>query len=223
MTKSQGSPDDPRDGATAATAGRSSPMMRGLRRGLLLVGVIVAAAATVLAVRWLTSSEMMQDPATSIHAAFTLTDQEGRTVTAEELGGKPMLLYFGYTYCPDVCPTELSNISQALDELGPAADKVQPVFITVDPERDTQAVMKAYLSHFHEGLVGLTGTPEQIAAAAKAAKVYYAKVEMPDSEVGYLMDHSGFVYLLGPDGRYRSHFRPNTDPVEIANRVKEML
>lgn len=200
-----------------------SPMARGLRRGLLLVVVIVAAAAAVLAVRWLTSAEMMQDPAASIHAEFTLTDQDGRTVTAQDLAGKPMLLYFGYTYCPDVCPTELANISQAMDILGTDADAVQPVFITVDPERDTAEVMKAYLGHFDDGFVGLTGTPEQIAAAAKAAKVYYAKVEQPDSDVGYLMDHSGFVYLLGPDGRYLSHFRPNTDPQEIADRVREVI
>ena len=104
-----------------------SPMARGLRRGLLLVVVIVAAAAAVLAVRWLTSAEMMQDPAASIHAEFTLTDQDGRTVTAQDLAGKPMLLYFGYTYCPDVCPTELANISQAMDILGTDADAVQPV------------------------------------------------------------------------------------------------
>ena len=198
-------------------------MARGLRRGLLLVVVIVAAAAAVLAVRWLTSAEMMQDPAGSIHAEFPLTDQDGRTVTAQDLAGKPMLLYFGYTYCPDVCPTELANISQAMDILGTDADAVQPVFITVDPERDTAEVMKAYLGHFDDGFVGLTGTPEQIAAAAKAAKVYYAKVEQPDSDVGYLMDHSGFVYLLGPDGRYLSHFRPNTDPQEIADRVREVI
>lgn len=209
-------------GGSGGPQGRS-PMMRGLRRGLLLVVVILAAAGAVLAVRWLTSDEMLRNPATEIHADFTLTDQDGGTVTAADLAGKPMLLYFGYTYCPDVCPTELANITQVMDLLGDAAAQVQPVFITVDPERDTRDVMKSYLGHFHDSFIGLTGSAEQVAQAARAAKVYYAKVEMPDSSVGYLMDHTGFVYLLDADGRYLAHFRPNTDPQEMADRVKAIL
>lgn len=202
---------------------RHSPMRRGLRRGLLLVLAIVLAGAAALAVRWLTSEEALRNPAAEIHAAFTLTDQQGRTVRAADLAGKPMLLYFGYTYCPDVCPTELSNISSALDLLGERADEVQPVFITVDPARDTPEVMKAYLSHFHDRLIGLTGSDEQVAEAARAAKVYYAKVDTPDSAAGYLMDHTGFVYLLDREGRYAAHFRPAADPQAIADRVAEML
>lgn len=198
-------------------------MRRGLRRGLLLVLAIVVAGGAALAIRWLASDEALRNPAADIRADFTLTDQEGRTVSSADLAGKPMLVYFGYTYCPDVCPTELANISAALDLLGEKAAGVNPVFITVDPERDTPEVMRAYLGHFHERLIGLTGTPEQIAQAARAAKVYYARVDTPESNAQYLMDHTGFVYLMDGNGRYVAHFRPDTDPRTIADRVAALL
>jgi len=199
------------------------PMRRGLRRGLLLVIVIILVAGAVLVVRWMDSYEALRDPASEIHAAFTLTDQDGQQVAAADLAGKPMLLYFGFTYCPDICPIELSNISDVLDLLGERAGEVNAVFITVDPERDTPPVMRDYLAHFHENIIGLTGTPEQIAQAARAAKVYYARVETPGSAAGYLVDHTGFVYLLDTQGRYAAHFRPAADPQEIAGRVAELL
>jgi cytochrome oxidase Cu insertion factor (SCO1/SenC/PrrC family) len=153
---------------------------------------------------------------------FRLTDQTGREVTEADYAGRFMLIYFGYTYCPDVCPTELGVIASAIDELGPQADRVTPVFITVDPERDTVAALEDYVSRFHPRLVGLTGTAEQVAQVARAYRVFYSKVNRPEMSA-YLMDHSSFIYLVGPDGRVRSLFRPETPPEAIAQAVRGQL
>jgi protein SCO1/2 len=132
------------------------------------------------------------------------------------------LVYFGYTYCPDVCPTELQAVASALEMLGPAAATIVPVFITVDPERDTPAHLADYVKLFDDRLVGLTGTPEQIAAVARAYRVYYAKVT-PRESTTYLMDHSSFLYLMAPDGTLRALLRPGTSPKEIADTVKARM
>jgi protein SCO1/2 len=153
---------------------------------------------------------------------FTLTDHTGRTVTERDFAGRAVLLYFGYSYCPDVCPTELGTIASALDAMGAAGERVTPVFITIDPERDTQAALADYVSRFHPRMIGLTGTPEQIAQAARAYRVYFAKVRPRDS-TDYLMDHSSFIYFVGPDGRVRSLFRPETTPEAIAGAVAAQL
>lgn len=153
---------------------------------------------------------------------FTLVDQTGRTVTERDFAGKVLLVYFGYTYCPDVCPTELGTMVAALDAMGPAGERVTPVFISIDPGRDTPAAMADYVSRFHPRMVGLTGTPEQVAAAARAYRVYFAKVH-PRDTTEYLMDHSSFIYLVGPDGRVRSLFRPGTTPEAIAAAVTAQL
>jgi protein SCO1/2 len=136
---------------------------------------------------------------------FTLTDQDGRSLASETaFKGKYRLVYFGFTYCPDVCPVDLQNIGQALRQLeksDPAqAAKVQPIFITTDPERDTPAVLKEYVAAFHPRLIGLTGTPQQIADVAKLHGVYYAKGEK-SGESGYLVDHSRIALLFAPDGK----------------------
>jgi protein SCO1/2 len=153
---------------------------------------------------------------------FTLVDQSGRTVSERDFAGRPLLLYFGYSYCPDVCPTELGTIAAALDAMGPAAERVTPVFITIDPERDTPAALADYVSRFHPRMIGLTGTAEQVAQAARAYRVYYAKVR-PRDATDYLMDHSSFIYFVGPDGRVRSLFRPETTPEAIAGAVAAQL
>lgn len=153
---------------------------------------------------------------------FTLVDHTGRTVTERDFAGRVMLVYFGFTYCPDVCPTELGTIAAALDAMGPAAERVTPVFVSIDPERDTPAAMADYVSRFHPRMVGLTGSAEQVAQAARAYRVYYAKVTPRDS-TEYLMDHSSFIYLVGPDGRVRSLFRPETAPEAIAATVTAQL
>jgi protein SCO1/2 len=153
---------------------------------------------------------------------FSLVDQGGRAVTEADFAGRFLLVYFGFTYCPDVCPTELGTIAAALDELNGLADRVTPVFVTVDPERDTPDAMADYVSRFHPRMVGLTGTPEQVAAAARAYRVFYARVQRPEM-TQYLVDHSSFIYLVGPDGRVRTLFRPQTSPEAIAEAVRGQL
>jgi protein SCO1/2 len=158
----------------------------------------------------------------SLGGPFTLVDGTGKTVTERDFAGRPLLVYFGFTYCPDVCPTELGTIAAALDAMGPAGERVTPVFISIDPERDTPEAMADYVSRFHPRMVGLTGTAEQVAQAARAFRVYYAKVQPRDS-TAYLMDHSSFIYFVGPDGRVRSLFRPESTPEAIATAVTAQL
>jgi protein SCO1/2 len=141
----------------------------------------------------------------AIGGAFTLTNTEGQTVTEQDLLGNWSLVYFGFTYCPDICPTTLLSMSQALDGLGQLSDRVTPVFITVDPARDTVDVMKAYAENFHPRLIALTGTQEQTDKAAKAYKVFY-KLQKEEGNADYLVDHSGFAYLMNPQGQYVTHF-----------------
>ncbi|MFC0384727.1 SCO family protein [Muricoccus vinaceus] len=158
----------------------------------------------------------------SLGGPFTLVDGGGRTVTEADLRGKLSLVLFGFTFCPDVCPTELQAIAQTMDLLGAQNTQVRPVFITVDPERDTPAKMKEYVEQFHPAITGLTGTPQQVAAAARAWRVYYSKVTPPGS-TEYLMDHSAFTYLMGRDGSLRALFRPGATPEEMAAAVRANL
>ncbi len=152
----------------------------------------------------------------SIGGPFKLVDQNGQVVTDQDLKGRPFLVFFGFTHCPDVCPTTLFEVSEILRALGPDADRARALFITVDPERDTPAAMKDYLSSFDPHLSGLTGDPAEIAAVAKAYRVYFKKV--PLDEGNYTMDHTAIVYLMDKTGRFVSPFnikRP-TD-VEVAD------
>jgi protein SCO1/2 len=154
---------------------------------------------------------------------FTMTDQDGRQVTDKDFLGKYMLVFFGYTYCPDVCPTELQVMTAALDQLGPEADKIQPIFVSIDPARDTPAVLKSYVANFGPRLIGLTGTPDQVAGIAKAYRVYYAKAGNASSATDYLMDHSSIIYLMGPDGRFVKHTAFTTDAAKLASELKKAL
>lgn len=153
---------------------------------------------------------------------FSLVDQTGRTVTERDYAGRWSLVYFGYSFCPDVCPTELGTMAAAVDALGPAGEQVVPIFITVDPQRDTPTHLADYVSRFHPRMQGLTGTPEQVAEAARRYRVYFARAQRSDS-TDYLMDHSSFIYLVGPDGRVRSLFRPEMKPEDIAAAVAGQL
>ena len=157
-----------------------------------------------------------------IGGPFELVDQNGTAVTDQTFKGKLMLIYFGFTFCPDACPTALGVMSAAMDKLDVAADRVAPIFITVDPDRDTQAVMKEYVSSFHPAMVGLTGTPEQIAKVAKAYRVFYQKAA--GSTPGeYLMDHTLLIYLMDGDGQYLTHFGPDATPEQIADEIRKHL
>ena len=150
---------------------------------------------------------------------FELTDQTGHRRTDADFRGKLVVLYFGYTFCPDVCPTELQSISLALDKLGAAADTVQPLFITVDPERDTPARLADFVSSFHPRLIGLTGSPADIRKTAIAYRTFFAK-NGATTPGDYSVDHTGFVYLLGKDGRYLGFLPPGLAPDAIADAIR---
>lgn len=158
----------------------------------------------------------------SLGGPFSLTDQSGRAVTERDFAGRWMLLYFGYTFCPDVCPTELGTMAAALDLLGPRGEAVVPVLISVDPQRDTPAKLAEYVGLFHPRLQGLTGTTAQVAEVARRYRVYYARTQRPDM-TDYLMDHSSFIYLVGPDARVRSLFRPDQRAEDIAAAMTAQL
>src|SRR5437899_11871455 len=140
----------------------------------------------------------------AIGGPFKLTDQDGQVLTDQDLKGRPFLVFFGFTHCPDVCPTTLFEVSEILRALGPDADRTRALFITVDPERDTPAVIKDYLASFDPHVAGLTGDPASVAAVAKGYRVYFKKV--PLDEGGYTMDHTAIVYLMDKQGRFVSPF-----------------
>ncbi|MDA0341917.1 MAG: SCO family protein [Proteobacteria bacterium] len=155
---------------------------------------------------------------------FTLVDHDGRAVSERSFAGRHMLVYFGYTFCPDVCPTDLTAIAAALDEIGPLAGKLQPLFVTVDPARDTAEVMRRYALSLHPALLGLTGTEAQVAGAAKAYRVHRRifKVEGGDED-DYLVDHSSLTYLMGPNGQFVTMVPHGTAPERIAALLRKYL
>ena len=157
-----------------------------------------------------------------IGGPFTLSDHTGKRVTESDYRGKFMLVFFGYTYCPDICPAELQVVAAALDELGDKAKDIQPIFITVDPERDTVQQMGEYVENFHPTQVGLTGSAEEIAKVAKAYRVYYARVE-DQGDGDYLMDHSSILYLMDRDGKFVTHFNYGTDAKALSKALAERL
>ena len=155
---------------------------------------------------------------------FVLTDQDGKPRTSSDFRGRYQLIYFGYTFCPDACPTELQVMAQAVEALGPAGAKVQPIFITIDPARDTARQLAGYVPLFDKRLVGLTGTPEQIAAVARAYKVYYAKAEPAGGDAkAYGMNHSSFVYLMNPTGRFLTVFPSDMDSDRMAAEIRKYM
>jgi len=157
-----------------------------------------------------------------IGGPFALTDQNGVRRTDADFRGKLMLVYFGFTYCPDICPTDLQQMALAVDQLGPAGGTVQPVFITVDPARDTVEHLKDYMALFHPRFVGLTGDAAAIRQAARAYRVYYEKVEREDKS-DYTLDHSVFIYLMDRDGRYLGFFPPGTSAERLAETMRSHL
>jgi protein SCO1/2 len=157
-----------------------------------------------------------------IGGPFALTDQNGTRRSDADFRGKLMLVYFGFTYCPDVCPTDLLQIALAVDQLGEAGEMVQPVFITVDPERDTPEHLKQYMALFHPRFVGLTGDAMAIGAAARAYRVYYKKIEWSDRS-DYTVDHSAFIYLMGRDGEYLGFFPPGASTERLVETIRPRL
>ena len=162
------------------------------------------------------------DPNVPIGGTFELTGTDNMRINTESFGDKYQLIYFGFTYCPDVCPMDLQKMTEALDMAGRAADKVQPVFVTIDPGRDDPEAIAAYMQHFHPRFIGLTGTDEEIADAAGAYRVYYARVENKEYPEAYLMNHSSNIYLMDCDGHFIRHFSQGTSPEEIAAAIKDL-
>lgn len=153
---------------------------------------------------------------------FSLIDSDGKRVSDNEFRGKLMLVFFGYTHCPDICPTELQTVAEVVDKLGRDADKVAPVFITVDPERDTPEVLSAYVKGFNSNIWGLTGDAKDIANVAKAYRVYYRKAT-PNKDGDYAVDHSAFIYLMDEQGNYLTHFTFNSTADAIISVIKKHI
>ncbi len=158
-----------------------------------------------------------------IGGPFALTDHTGQLRTNADFRGKLMLIYFGFTYCPDVCPTDLQAIGLAMDQLGAKAESVHPLFITLDPERDTVEHLAQYVPLFHPRLIGLTGSPAAVAQAADAYRVYYKRVNFDPAKPDYTVDHSAFIYLVDRDGKYLGFFPPGTPAEKIAQMIEPYL
>ncbi|MEO7053525.1 MAG: SCO family protein [Rhizomicrobium sp.] len=191
-----------------------------------LVLALVAAAA-VGGFLWLKGNEMPQlgrnvvTGQIAVGGPYALTDQDGKPRASTDFGGKYQLIYFGYTFCPDVCPTTLALMAATVDKMGTDKDRIVPVFITIDPERDTPDAIKKYVAAFGPQFVGLTGTPDQIAKVEKEFRVYAKKG--PVENGSYAMDHSSVMYLMGPDGKLVSFYDEATTPEDLAQQLKSKL
>lgn len=192
----------------------------------LLLGLISAVClgfTGFVAYSLVTQPALFQPP---IGGPFALADVNGKRVTEADFEGRYRLIYFGYTYCPDVCPTELIEMTHALEafalEAPEAAERVTPIFITVDPSRDTPAALRAYMAHFHPRFVALSGSEAEIAAAAQGFKVTYRKIPGEDGQ-DYLMDHTAYVFLMGPEGRYVTHFTAQEDTAAMTRQLARLV
>ena len=191
-------------------------------RPLVIVAAFGASLVIgLLVVLWAMGGLRSVTAPAAIGGPFQLTDQSGQTVTDQSLKGRPTLIFFGYTHCPDVCPTTLFEMSEVLKAMGADADRVNAYFISVDPERDSEAAMKDYLSSFDPRITGATGDDASIAAAIKAYRVYAKKVPLDGG--GYTMDHTAIVYLMGKDGRFVMPFNMKRRPNEAAEDLKRYL
>jgi protein SCO1/2 len=202
-----------------------SPQHHGLKPVLMFVAALFVALALGLGIRYgLTGADSPVATPVTIGGPFALVDQTGKQVTEATYFGKYPLIYFGYTFCPDVCPTSLGTMAEALAKLPEdKRAKIQPILITLDPERDGKEKLGDYVNAFYPGMAGLWGTPDEIAKVAKLFRVYYAKVPSTDPEVGYTLDHSALLYLMGPDGKFIRHFTHGTQADEMAKALLESV
>src|SRR6478736_8881071 len=187
-----------------------------------LIGAI-AGAGVLLVANPQGGQPVQSSGAALIGGPFSLVGADGKTLTDRDFRGRSMLVFFGFTHCPDICPAEMQVIAQALAHLGDKAKKMVPVFITVDPERDTPQAMAEYVKSFGPNFVGLTGSIEAIAAAAKAYRVAYSKIETKDSPGDYTVDHSALVYLMDPDGKYVTHFYYGIRAEKLVEKLDKLL
>lgn len=200
---------------------RSSILM--LAVAAFIVGGVAALALFPAARDRLLPESVRNAGAAAIGGPFALVDQNGRPVTDKDFRGRHMLVYFGFTNCPDVCPAALQIMAAALDKIGPHAhQRVASVFVTVDPDRDTPAVLSDYLSSF-PGTVGLTGSADAVRSAATAYRVYFKRAKDDGSSAAYTVDHTSIIYLMGPDGRFITHFTHATPVDTIASKLATLL
>jgi len=206
-------------------------MSRNIKASLTIAALGIAALLTLLVLelgqRGAPDSAAETRLTAAIGGPFTLTDQNGARKTDQDFAGRPMLIYFGFTYCPDVCPTALDILGGALEILRDSApdayQALQPVFISVDPTRDTPPVMRDYLAYFHPRLIGLTGTQAEIDAVKRVYKIYAARRPQEDENGNYNVDHSSFFYLMDGDNRYLAHFDHAVTPETLAQELAQKL
>jgi cytochrome oxidase Cu insertion factor (SCO1/SenC/PrrC family) len=200
----------------------------------ILIGTIILLGTVTVLLLYLPSTQPAPRSTTvpisgevDIGGPFILVDTRGEPVNENVLIGRYTLIYFGFTYCPDICPLTLQALTEALDILGPAGDNILPIFISLDPERDTPDVMADYVANFHPRFMGLTGTVEQTEEAARQYRVFAAKSFIKDADGNdteeYLVDHTGFTYLMTPAGRYADHFSKDTTAQQMAERLKQIM
>ena len=194
---------------------RQHELLRFSTRGVQILSSVVLALALMM--------EASAARAVTVGGPFTLTAPDGTTVTDRTYADKWLLVYFGYTFCPSTCPTALLEIATALKKLGPDAAKLQPLFITVDPQRDTPAVMGNYTQSFDPRIVGLTGTAQQISTVAKEYGAYYASQRTGPGADDYVMDHSTYLYLMDPQGKFVRGFDEDTSGDRIADAVRKLM
>ncbi|QCI65197.1 SCO family protein [Phreatobacter stygius] len=190
---------------------------------ILSFALLIAGLSALAVVVWLTMPRggAVATGSSAIGGAFSLTDQAGKPVTEKDFAGKPTLVFFGFTHCPDVCPTKLFEMTQVLDKLGPDAQRVNVAFVTVDPARDTKELLSTYLGSFHPRILGLTGTEEQVAQAMRAYRAFARKV--PQDGGNYTMDHTVFVYLMDRNGQFVSTFDVQRDPAVAARDLRRYM
>lgn len=198
--------------------------MAGARACALLVAASLLGCSGAGAAGQQSAAQMMDDLMYGrgpVGGPFTLTDQSGRQRSDSDFRGKLMIVYFGYSYCPDICPADLMAITQALDDLGSAAKDVQPLFVTIDPERDTK-ILGEYMAAFHPSFVGLTGSAEDVRRVASSYKAFYAKgPQAPDGN--YSIDHAGVIYLMGRNGEYLGFMPPQTGPDRLTEILRKYI
>lgn len=193
-------------------------MMKRLRLAVLSAALIFAGCA------WADAPVVEEQAESAIVTRYLLMDTRGRAVTDQDFSGRFQIIAFGYTFCPDICPTTLAEISLVMEKLGKQADLLQPIFVTVDPERDTPDKLRDYTAFFNPRIIGLTGSPDLVRRVADHFKVRYEKHWEPGAEKDkYSVDHSAGTYLLGPDGRFLTKFAYATPPLEIVNRIRELM
>lgn len=191
-------------------------------RPLVVIGAFAGSLVVGLVLMlWVMGGLRHATAPAAIGGPFQLTDQTGQTVTEQSMQGRPTLVFFGFTHCPDVCPTTLFEMSEVLKAMGKDGDRVNAYYISVDPERDTQAAMKEYLSSFDPRLRGLTGSSEAIAKVLSEYRVYAKKVPLKDGD--YTMDHTALIYLMDRDGKFVAPFNINRKPEDAATDLKRYL